>query len=106
MPFCDKCNEIYLSTHTCPPVWEGTDYESECEDPWQYGIRVYAHTPEQAAERWCRECDQSGDYDIIGAGGADLVRVRRVDSEEEEFRFRVVAEAEPVYSALTTGPKK
>ena len=103
--FCDKClgykgMTILGHPHQCPPAWEGTDYESETEDPWQYGITVYAHSPEEAAEKWCQRHDQMGDYDIISNGGADLVRVRKVGSEEE-FRFSVVAESEPTYSART-----
>lgn len=97
--WCDKCGNIKLEifkAHKCPPHWE-TNVEVFEEDEWE---RVYAVTPEAAAEKRAREIDLLGDYSIVG-GSPITVRIKTPNGIEN---YEVSGEAVPEYTATHIKP--
>lgn len=92
MPFCKNCDEHYLTTHTCPPLWEARIFETKYQNDW---TEVHAKDPERAAARFAELYDRGGDYDIIKRGG-DEIEVRK-PGEDSIVLVTVSAEAVPQY---------
>lgn len=90
--WCAKCGTLIVSVHDCVR-WQVFCHEHES------ARTVYATSPREAAERWAREEDGRGDYDIV-RGNQDVVHVSDDRHENSEVRiFEVRGESEPIYIA-------
>ncbi len=94
MPFCKDCDAHYMTTHTCPPLWEARIFETRFQNDW---AEVHGHDPEAAAARFAELYDRDGDYDIIKRGG-DQIEVRK-PGDETIILVNVSAESVPQYYA-------
>ena len=92
MPFCKDCDEHYLTTHTCPPLWEARIYDKKYPNDW---TEVHGIDPARAAARFAECYDRNGDYDIIKRGG-DEIEVRK-PGEDKIILVTISTETVPHY---------
>lgn len=90
---CDKCKRYHFDDARCPRHC----YEI-IHDEFGYETTVYADSMEEALEYFCQEQDSQGDYEIIGSGGLDKVKIREIGTLEW-FVFNVCAEQTIEYTA-------
>lgn len=85
---CTVCGAycVHREHHSCPPVWLVRMAEDREED----ASPIFARNVEQAAEKFCEECDCDLDYSIIRNGEATLI----VQAERGGPEMRVYIEAE------------
>lgn len=100
MPFCEKCSGHYITSHTCPPLWEARVYETKWENDW---TEVYGVNEEDAAEKFAEQYDCGGDYDIVKRGGEEI-EVRKL-GEDKIVIVDVHAETVPQYQGAIREPR-
>lgn len=96
---CAKCDNwmMFPDSHRCPPKFEVIDADGGYgDDPWRWAKTIYAHQPDDAAEKYADESDCEGDYTIIrGSPATILVR----DSQGNVTHWEVSGESVPSYTA-------
>ena len=99
MPMCRKCGGwtfIEDRVHKCPPLWDV--WVEERGDERGDLSPVHGSDAQDAVERWAKQDDAGGDYDIIAGGSLDRVHVAPVGSDEVAV-WAVYAELVLTYTA-------
>lgn len=93
--FCPVCDDFMFRGHKCPPLWHARIVELHDDDTRK---KVYARTPEEAAEKVCEQYDRNGDYTVASNTYADVVVYD--SNQENPVTYGVEVRTEPVYSAF------
>lgn len=94
--WCKTCGEfMFNDRHQCPPRW--LVWQPDNGERIGDADKVYAHSPEDAAQLWAAQSDSLGDYDIV-RGSAARVCVRSTSGGRVQV-FEVTGESEPHYTA-------
>jgi len=92
---CTNCLQMMFPSiiHTCPPCWTvslADDYQNVGPQ------RIFAHTPEFAAEAFCDGLDQDSELDLINAGAATVIVT---DPKGQVILVRIEITTVPIFTA-------
>lgn len=91
--FCPTCGDFMFDKHKCPPLWYARIIELDDDDRRR---KVYARTPEEAAEKACEQYDRNGDYTVASNTYAEVIVYD--SNQQNPVVYGVDVQAEPVYS--------
>ena len=100
-----ECREYRPLGHACHPAYEVRDATDDSgklrlDDPWHFASEIRARTPDDAAEKFAEESDQTGDYYLSRSESNKIVvEVRLASDHTRVSRFRCSASHSVSYSA-------
>ena len=105
---CKTCGEFgWLEgghrEHRCPPVWLAYEQEHGAEP--SDARRIYARSPESAAEKYAQQADaDSAEYYCAQGNEVTVIVWREGESHDSAGAFVVIGGFDPTYTARELAP--
>lgn len=101
--YCPTCHEYMgVRQHRCKQRqrWKVTDSlrDGKLDFEWCAAMLIFADDAQEAAEKFCKQADEGGDYTFITYGECERVYVQPEGGGDVTV-WHVTAEDEPVYTA-------